>query len=226
MSILFMGMGSSIEWDDVIKKEARGSNDDDLGEVQEIGQTYVVTQKGTINKQKFYIPKYLAEGYDGNVLRFRLTEQEAKSKFVRDTPPSAQEYSRYKTSDIPKDIETRIPVMGERLDVSKRTSTREATITKEPISEKKTLEVPVTHEEATVERRPAGETVSTSGQRPVESRTEVKVPLKSEEVQVTKQPYVKEEVAVKKKPVTETRTVTDEVKSEKVNVSGTSSDEE
>jgi uncharacterized protein (TIGR02271 family) len=206
--------------DEVVKKEARGSNDDDLGEVQEIGQTYVVTQKGTINKQKFYIPKYLAEGYDGDVLRFRLTEAEAKNKFVRDKPPSAQEYSQYKTPDIPKDIETRIPVMGERLDVSKRESTREATITKEPLTETKSVEVPVTHEEMTVERRPAGETVSTSGQKPVDSRTEVKVPLKSEEVQVTKQPYVKEEVSVKKKPVTETRTVTDQVRSEKVNVSG------
>jgi uncharacterized protein (TIGR02271 family) len=214
-----MSTGKSIEWNDVIKKEARGSNDDDLGEIQEVGQTYVVTQKGTIKKEKFYIPKYLAEGYDGDVLRFKLTEAEAKNKFVRDTPPSVQEYSRYKTPDIPKDIETRIPVMGERLDVSKRESTREATITKEPLTETKSVDVPVTHEEMTVERRPAGETVSTSGQKPVESRTEVKVPLKSEEVQVTKQPYVKEEVSVKKKPVTETRTVTDQVRSEKVNVS-------
>jgi uncharacterized protein (TIGR02271 family) len=214
-----MSTGKSIEWNDVIKKEARGSSDDDLGEVQEVGQTYVVTQKGTIKKEKFYIPKYLAEGYDGDVLRFRLTEAEAKNKFVRDTPPSAQEYSRYKTPDVPKDIETRIPVMGERLDVSKRESTREATITKEPLTETQSVDVPVTHEEMTVERRPAGESVSTSGQKPVESRTEVKVPLKSEEVQVTKQPYVKEEVSVKTKPVTETRTVTDQVRSEKVNVS-------
>ncbi len=214
-----MSTGKSIEWNDVIKKEARGSNDDDLGEVQEVGQTYVVTQKGTIKKEKFYIPKYLAEGYDGDVLRIKLTEAEAKNKFVRDMPPSAQEYSRYKTPDIPNDIETRIPVMGERLDVSKRESTREATVTKEPLTETKSVDVPVTHEEMTVERRPAGETVSTSGQKPVESRTEVKVPLKSEEVQVTKQPYVKEELSVKKKPVTETGTVTDQVRSEKVNVS-------
>jgi uncharacterized protein (TIGR02271 family) len=146
-----------------------------------------VTQNGTIKKEKFYIPKYLAEGYDGDVLRFKLTEAEARNKFVRDTPPSVQEYSRYKTPDIPKDIETRIPVMGERLDVSKRESTREATITKEPLTETKSVDVPVTHEEMTVERRPSGETVSTSGQNSVESRTEVKVPLKSEEVQVTKQ---------------------------------------
>jgi uncharacterized protein (TIGR02271 family) len=222
-----MATAQGIEWNDVIKKEARGTNDDDLGEVQDIGQTYVVTQKGMLSKEKFFLPKYLVEGYDGDVLRFRISKDEARSKFVRDTPPTAQDYSQYKTSDIPRDIETRIPVMGEKLGVSKTTSTREATITKEPVTEQKTVEVPVTHEEMTVERRPAGETVgSTSGQRPVESRTEVKVPLKSEEVQVTKQPYVKEEVAVKKKPVTETRSVSDEVKSERVKVSGESSSEE
>ena len=222
-----MTTAQGIEWNDVIKKEARGTNDDDLGEVQDIGQTYVVTQKGMLSKEKFFLPKYLVEGYDGDVLRFRISKDEARSKFVRDTPPTAQDYSQYKTSDIPRDIETRIPVMGEKLGVSKTTSTREATITKEPITEQKTVEVPVTHEEMTVERRPAGETASTtSGQRPVESRTEVKVPLKSEEVQVTKQPYVKEEVAVKKKPVTETRSVSDEVKSERVKVSGESSSEE
>jgi uncharacterized protein (TIGR02271 family) len=222
-----MSTAQGIEYEDVIKKEARGTNDDDLGEVQDIGQTYVMTQKGTFSKEKFFLPKYLIEGYDGDVLRFRISKEEARSKFVRDTPPTDQDYSRFRTSDIPKDIETRIPVIGEKLGVSKTTSTREATITKEPVTEQQSVEVPVTHEEMTVERRPAGETISsTSGQRPVESTTEVKVPLKSEEVQVTKQPYVKEEVAVKKKPVTETRSITDEVKSERVKVSEDSSTED
>jgi hypothetical protein len=31
----------SINWNEVIKKEARGKNDEDLGEVQEVGDTYV-----------------------------------------------------------------------------------------------------------------------------------------------------------------------------------------
>lgn len=31
---------SSTDWDDVVKKEARGNNDEDLGEVQEVGQNY------------------------------------------------------------------------------------------------------------------------------------------------------------------------------------------
>ena len=103
----------------------------------------------------------------------------------------------------------------------KRESSREATITKEPMTEKKTVEVPVTHEEVTIERRPAeGATTATEG--PVQSREEVKVPLKKEEIDVTKEPYVKEEVSVKKRPVTETHQVSEEVRSERVNVSGSS----
>ena len=178
-------------------------------------------QKGLISKEKFYIPKYLAEGYDGNALWFKVSEDEAKNSFVKDSAPTADDYSRYKTSDVPSDIETKIPVIEERLSVQKRESSREATITKEPMTEKKTVEVPVTHEEVTIERRPAeGATTATEG--PVQSREEVKVPLKKEEIDVTKEPYVKEEVSVKKKPVTETRQVNEEVRSERVNVSGSS----
>ena len=176
-----------------------------------------------VSKEKFYIPKYLVEGYDGDKLYFRVTEDEAKNSFVRDSAPASDEYSKYKASDAPPDVETRIPVIEERLNVQKRESTREATITKEPVTEKKTVEVPVMHEEVTIERKPAGETTSTSTEGPVQSRTEFKVPLKKEEVEVTKQPYVKEEVSVKKKPVTETRQVSEEVTSERVNVSGSSS---
>jgi hypothetical protein len=127
----------NINWNEVIKKEARGKNDEDLGEVQEIGDTYVLTQKGLVSKEKFYIPKYLVEGYDGDKLYFRVTEDEARNSFVRDSAPASEEYSKYKNSDAPPDVETRIPVIDERLNVQKRESTREATITKEPVTEKK-----------------------------------------------------------------------------------------
>jgi uncharacterized protein (TIGR02271 family) len=220
---------SNIDWNDVIKKEARGSGDEDLGEVQETGQDYVLVQRGMINKEKFYIPKDMVESYDGTVLRFSISEDDAKSRFLRDSPPSPSTSSSRtsKETSVGQTEETTVPLTEERLDASKRESTREATITKEPVTETKTVEVPVTHEEISVERRPAsGSTTSTAAERPVQSKTETKVPLKQEEVQVTKQPYVKEEVSVKKKPVTETRTVREQVTSEKVNVKGTDSVEE
>ena len=208
---------TSIEWNDVIKKEARGASDDaDFGEVQEVGQHYILTQKGIVNKEKFYIPKYLAQGYDGHTLWFNASEDDLKG-WRRDSPPEYNDYSKYKTSELPADIETRIPVIEERLQVSKRASTDEATITKEPVTETRTVEVPVTHEEMTVERRPAS---GASSESPSSTKTEIKVPLSKEEVEVTKEPYVKEEVVIKKEPVTETKTVTESVTSERVDVEG------
>jgi hypothetical protein len=69
-------MGSKINWNDVIKKEARGNNDEDLGKVQEVKDNYVIVQRGTIEKEKFYIPKDEAESYHGDVLKFKFSEQE------------------------------------------------------------------------------------------------------------------------------------------------------
>ena len=206
----------SIDWADVVKKEARGvSEDTDLGEVQEVERNYVVTQKGLLNKQKYFIPKYLAEGYDGDTLYFNVTEAQFR-EFARDTPPTYDEYSqKYRTADMAADIETRIPVIEERLEVKKRVNTDEATIVKEPVTETKTVEVPVTHEELRVERRPASRE-ATPEDRIVQTRTEIKVPLTHEEVQVEKKPYVKEEVVIKKEPVTETETVSDTITSERV----------
>ena len=210
-------MSQSIDWSDVIKKEARGTDDTDLGEVQEVGQHYVMTQKGIVNKEKFYVPKYMVEGYDGDTLWFNVTEEQFRG-FMRDAPPEYDEYARSRTPDMATDIETRIPVIEERLDVSKRVSTTEATIVKEPRIETRTVEVPVTHEELRVDRRATTEARETD--KPVQTRTEIKVPLTHEEVEVTKKPYVKEEVVVTKEPVTETETITDTVTSERVDVEG------
>ena len=213
----------SIAWDDVIKKEARGAIDDsDFGEVQEVGQQYVLTQKGMVSKEKFYIPKYLVQGFDGDTLWFNASENDLQG-WKRDSPPDNNEYSNYKTQETPSDVETRIPLIEERLNVSKSTSTSEATITKEPVTETKTVEVPVTHEELFVEKRPPKDS-SSSAQGPVKSKTEIKVPIMREEVEITKERFVKEEVVVKKKPVTETRTVSDTVTSERIKMSGTAED--
>lgn len=215
----------TIAWSDVIKKEARGAVDDsDFGEVQEIGDNYVLTQKGTISKKKFFIPKYLVQGYDGDTLWFNASEDDLEG-WHRDYAPSYDEYAEYKerslvaeNPQIPSDVETRIPLIEERLQVTKSTTTSDVRVTKRPVTETKTVEVPVTHEELVVEKRPGSGETRTEG--PVSTDTDTTVQLKSEQVHVTKEPFVREEVAVKKKPVTETRTVSDTVTREEVDVEG------
>jgi uncharacterized protein (TIGR02271 family) len=222
------GEQGGINWNEVIKKEARGKNDEDLGEVQEVEDTYVLVQKGLINKERFHIPQDEVESYDGDVLRFKLSEDEIRSKYLGDVDPSISSTSDNDNANyvgeenkagLDESESARFPLAEEKLNVSKRDVTyKEATLIKEPIIETKTVEVPLTYEELIVERRPPTEATTSQHQLkpPVNTREEIKIPLKREEVEVKKEPYVKEEVVLKKKRVTEKKTITEEVKGEKL----------
>jgi len=209
---------TDIEWDGVIKKEARGTNDEDFGEVQDIQGNYVLVQKGLINKEKFYIPKDRAESYDGDVLRFRISEQEL-SQFQHEPPSTWDSDSTQETTTYERDTteEEHIPLTEERLDVSKTSEENQATVTKKPVTESKTVEVPLTREEVSIERRPASG--QTDAQSPIQSEKEIKIPLKREEAKVSKKPYVKEEAVIKKKAFTDTKEITEDVTSEELDTS-------
>jgi uncharacterized protein (TIGR02271 family) len=214
--------GHVSDWNEVIKKEARGRNNADLGEVQEVNENFVITEKGTLNKEKFYLPKSIPQGYNGHTLLFDVTEEVAKEKFMQD-PTSARQSSSTDMSEAERtaaDIDSPIPVIEERLEVSKKETVEEATVIKEPLKETKTVEVELTHEELIIEKRSVDKTsTSTSSSEDImQSKTEINIPLKREEVVVSKKPYVNEEIVIKKKPVTETKTITEQVTSEKVSV--------
>jgi uncharacterized protein (TIGR02271 family) len=209
---------NNIDWNDVIKKEARGNNDEDFGEVKDIQGNYVLVQKGIIDKEKFYIPKDQAESYDGDVLRFRISKEDLDQ--YQHEPPStwdsdsAQETTTYERDTIE---EERIPLSEEKLDVSKKSQENQARVTKKPVTERKTVEVPLTREEVSIERRPASG--QTEAQSPIQSEEEITIPLKREEAQVSKKPYVKEEAVIKKKAYTDTKEITEDVTSEELDTS-------
>ena len=103
-----------IDWKELKGKEARGVEKKvDLGEVQGVGRNYVITKKGMAKKETFYIPKYLAQGFDGKRLYFNVTEGQ-KGEFIRDSPPTYEEYSsKYKLTDTRSDIEDKLVVVDE-----------------------------------------------------------------------------------------------------------------
>jgi hypothetical protein len=92
-------MDTEIDWNDIIKKEARGMNDLDLGEVQEVVEDKVVVQKGIIDHNIFHIPKSLIKTYDGQVLHFNISEDELKSYEVESSSPSVRD-QYLSTTDI------------------------------------------------------------------------------------------------------------------------------
>jgi uncharacterized protein (TIGR02271 family) len=192
-------MNSDINWNDVIKKEARGINNEDFGEVQDIQGQFVLVQKGIVNKEKFYIPKDLVESYDGYVLRFRFSEQEL-SQYYEDPLAIRDSNSMQETAHEREANEEHVTLTTEeRLDISKKSQENQATNTKKPVTETKTVEVSLTREKISIERRPPSGQIQ--AQSPIQSQEDIKIPLKREEVKVTKKPYVKEEVIIKKEGV-------------------------
>jgi hypothetical protein len=92
-------MDTAINWDEVIKKEARGIDDLDLGEVQEVSEDKVVVQKGIIDKNTYHLPKSRIKSYDEEVLRFNISESELMDYEVESSPPSVTE-QYLSTTDI------------------------------------------------------------------------------------------------------------------------------
>ena len=64
------GESTTFNPEEIIKKEASGLGDADFGEVQEVTGEFIVTQKGTVDKDVFYIPKNLVDHFDGRYCLF------------------------------------------------------------------------------------------------------------------------------------------------------------
>ena len=222
--------GPILNWNEIIKKEARSLDDANLGKVREINETSFIIEKGTKNREKFYIPRSIPHAYNGSVILLDITEDEAKKKFMTDTSMPTPSTEESKALPREENGETIIPLTEERLEVSKKETMEEATLIKESVKETKTVEVQLTHEELIIEKRKpssssSGDTTTEGEQKQIQSKTEITIPLKKEEVVVTKKPYVKEEIVIKKKQVTETKTVSEDLISEKVSDRGISREE-
>ena len=235
----------NIPWNEIIKKDAVGINHEDFGKIQEVGSVSILTKKGFLNTEFFDIPKDLVASYDGNKVYFKINEEEARNFSKRNSSLMTEKEEKEEDSSINqskitaedennnlstdytsidnKNNDIVIPLMSEELVVTKREVTDEVIITKKPVTETKTEQVQLMHEEIRIERRPASNSKDSPGNSttkedipPIESKTEIKIPLKREEVKVTKKPYVKEEIIVKRQPVTEIRKISEEIITEQI----------
>jgi hypothetical protein len=88
---------TSINWNDIIDQDTRSIDDADLGKVKGLYEPFMVIERGTINKEKLYIPKSLIEKYSDDVLYLSITEQEAKDTYTRESPPTEDEIRQIET---------------------------------------------------------------------------------------------------------------------------------
>ncbi|MBV9848200.1 MAG: YsnF/AvaK domain-containing protein [Armatimonadetes bacterium] len=115
----------------------------------------------------------------------------------------------------------RIQLREEQLTARKqRVQAGEVRVHKDVVTETKTIDVPVTHEELVIERRPV--TGQAASAAPIGQDTaDIVVPLSREEATLEKQTVVREEVEVGKRSVTETERLSDTVRREEARIENT-----
>jgi uncharacterized protein (TIGR02271 family) len=131
----------------------------------------------------------------------------------RDMGTQRTDYSQ--TGDYADTNEQRsLKLREEQLRAEKeRVQTGEVQLHKDVVTEQKTINVPVTHEEVVIERHAVtGDQVDDAA--PIGEGETIRVPVSEEQVNVTKTPMVTGEVTVGKRAVQENQQVTDTVKRE------------
>lgn len=116
----------------------------------------------------------------------------------------------------------KIKLHEERLRVNKDVvESGEVTIDKNVVSERQEFDVPVSHDEVTVERRKVNETVADGHFDNDLDEETIRVPLTEERVSIEKENVVAEELLIKKNRVTDTEHVSENVRREEVEIDDT-----
>lgn len=116
----------------------------------------------------------------------------------------------------------KIQLHEERLRVNKDVvQSGEVTIDKNVVSERQEFDVPVSHDEVTIERRKVNETVADGHFDNDLDEETIRVPLTEERVSIDKENVVSEELLIKKNRVTDTEHVSEEVRREEVEIDDT-----
>jgi len=84
-----------IPWEEIIHKHVRTTDNVDIGDVDKVGNEFIVVREGVVNVHLYYIPKKYIIKYDGSSLWLNLSSTLASSKFERKNEPSEEEMETF-----------------------------------------------------------------------------------------------------------------------------------
>jgi len=80
-----------IPWEEVIHKHVRTSDNQDIGDVDRVGNEFIVVREGTVKQHLYYIPKQYINHYNGSSLFVSVPSGLISGKFERKTEPTQEE---------------------------------------------------------------------------------------------------------------------------------------
>jgi hypothetical protein len=167
----------NIEWAEVIHKHVRAADDVDMGDVQRVGNEFIVVRQGVAKVHLYFIPKVCISNYDGSSLYLNVPSNFVRSRFERESEPTteeirtlAKEAGEGKVRDAAKEDK---PMSGSSKGTSKyeegvpgtKAGRKEDPLTgyreKEPMTPAKIKE----HEPTAVKRDPSDQKIAGPGQQ-------------------------------------------------------------
>jgi hypothetical protein len=85
-------LGPTILWTTLKGKKVKTNDRSDLGEIKQVSENYIHVEKGTIHKESFWIPKYIAGAFDGKTLWLLIDEELGRKYYCGKEPPQGDEY--------------------------------------------------------------------------------------------------------------------------------------
>jgi hypothetical protein len=85
--------GPRILWEQLKGKKVKTNDGHDVGEIKEVTQNYMRVERGIVNKDKSWIPKYLADAYDGKVLWLVVDDDELAKGHSYTTEPAREQHT-------------------------------------------------------------------------------------------------------------------------------------
>jgi uncharacterized protein (TIGR02271 family) len=197
-----------------------GSDGEKVGDVSDVREGYIVVSKGWLFPSERYVPTDAIGRVEHDRVYLSVSKDEIDARgwdrapaaggLVDDRPErTAEPAARGEGGG-------RVQLREEELRPRKETAQAgEVRVRKDVVEEEQRLDVPVTREEAVVERRPVE---PRPADRPIGEGGTVRVPLHGEQVEVEKRPVVTEEVEVGKRQVQDTERVSGTVRREEPRV--------
>jgi hypothetical protein len=90
----YSGESLNIPWEEVIHKHVRTTDNVDIGDIDRVGNEYIVVREGVAKVHLYYIPKKYINNYDGSSLWINAPSGLISAKFERETEPTPEEIRR------------------------------------------------------------------------------------------------------------------------------------
>ena len=213
-----------------------GSDDEHLGTIDDVGDSYLVIQKGMFFPKDIYVPFDAVVRADENGVVLNVPKGQLESMGWSEPPvglatdswasnatPDTYSETAGDTAGIGTERE-RIALHEEELEARKTTrQAGQVEVRKNVVEDEQSFEVPVAREEVRIRRVPAGRDASADAGAFTQDGDTIRVPVMEEDVEVTKRPVVREEIEIEKVVRQDTKRVSDTVRREEVDVDGDAS---